>query len=85
MVFASNAMCCVFVFSGLLDGEYINRSICSIDKETHKHWLISTSNFKKKIGGFINELIKNNKTTISSMDVAEMLGIKHVEILKEVA
>lgn len=33
----------------------------------------------------MNELIKNNKTTISSMDVAEMLGIKHVEILKEVA
>ena len=31
----------------------------------------------------MNELIKNNKTTISSMDVAEMLGIKHVEILKK--
>lgn len=31
----------------------------------------------------MNELIENNKITISSLDVAEMLGVKHTEILKK--
>ena len=31
----------------------------------------------------MNELIENNKITISSLDVAEMLDVKHTEILKK--